>query len=86
MYDAATFAKSHAMPMLLLTGIPDFYHRFGYAPAFLETEMYMARDAIRALPEEPGIRLQSATVDDAPICSISTAATGSRSSAPSTAV
>lgn len=53
MTDAIQYARGRNLALLLLDGIPDFYHRFGYVDVFDLTEHHIARPAIAALPESP---------------------------------
>jgi hypothetical protein len=59
MADAITFARERGFPLLLLGGIPDFYHRFGYADV-----MERAAHGVDAaqLPPDPADRPAGVTV------------------------
>lgn len=50
MLDAIAHARHRNHAILLLDGIPDFYHRFGYVDVFDLTEHCLAHEAIEALP------------------------------------
>lgn len=57
-------ALSQKVPLLFLTGIAGYYHRFGYTPVLSETELCMRRDDIRRLSTSD-ITVREATQDDA---------------------
>lgn len=63
MEDAVTFAQQRGLALLLLDGIPNFYHRFGYVDVFDETRHVIDR---RLIPPEPvpGYHVRQATVQD----------------------
>lgn len=62
--DAAAFAEKYGQALLLLDGIPNFYHRFGYADVWDLTEQVIEPTAVPA--ETPdGYVIRSATVADA---------------------
>jgi GNAT superfamily N-acetyltransferase len=64
MDDAITFAEENRHALLLLDGIPNFYHRFGYADVFDPTGHAFKRQDVLAL--EPGPRrVRPATRADA---------------------
>lgn len=63
--DAAAFARERGHGLLLLDGIPDFYHRFGYADVLDVARHAVDRRTVLELPASP-CRVRSATVDDAP--------------------
>ena len=50
MYDAIDYALSHQHALLLLDGIPKFYHRFGYSDVFDLSILDIERAAILAQP------------------------------------
>lgn len=53
MDDAITYAQAHQYPLLLLDGIPKFYHRYGYRDVYDLSTLELDRQAILALPESP---------------------------------
>src|SRR5215469_10079935 len=53
MHDAITYAQAHQYPLLLLDGIPKFYHRYGYCDVYDLSTLELDRQAILALPESP---------------------------------
>jgi len=53
MYDAIAYAQAHEYPLLLLDGIPKFYHRYGYCDMYDLSTLELDRQAILALPESP---------------------------------
>lgn len=64
MRDAISFAASHRSAVLLLDGIPKFYHRFGYTDAFDLSSQLVDRGAV--LAQEPGAHaVRVVTLDDA---------------------
>ncbi|HLZ23509.1 MAG TPA: GNAT family N-acetyltransferase [Ktedonobacterales bacterium] len=65
MRDAITFAERHGHALLLLDGIPNFYHRWGYTDIYDLTEHIIERAAVAALPAT-GCTTRPATLDDAP--------------------
>lgn len=65
MWDAVNHAKTHRLPLLLLTGVPNYYHRFGYTPVLELTELFLERQAVSALDVDDSIRVRTATADDA---------------------
>lgn len=63
--DAAAFAEANGQALLLLDGIPNFYHRFGYADVWDLTEQVIEPTAVPA--EAPaGYTTRPATLEDAP--------------------
>src|SRR5262245_6760772 len=65
MADALAYAREQRLALLLLDGIADFYHRFGYADVFDRVEHRV--DPAQALALEPnGLDVRVATADDAP--------------------
>ena len=65
MLDALQYARDHDYALLLLDGIPKFYHRFGYSDIYDLTTQELDRRAILALPSSPYI-VRQPTLDDAP--------------------
>lgn len=65
MHDAIAYAQAHEYPLLLLNGIPKFYHRYGFCDVYDLCTQELDRQAILALPESP-YRVRIATLDDAP--------------------
>lgn len=65
MRDAIAYAQTHKMPLLFLSGIPNFYHRLDYVPVIDEAALYLERDAIQALPPVEDITVRNATEADA---------------------
>lgn len=65
MRDAIRYAQSHRLALLLLTGIPNFYHRFGFVPVMEELEIHLNRETVAALPEVDTVHLRQATLADA---------------------
>ncbi|HZO76067.1 MAG TPA: GNAT family N-acetyltransferase [Ktedonobacteraceae bacterium] len=53
MHDAMTYAQVHQYPLLLLDGIPKFYHRYGYCDVYDLSTLELDRQALLALPESP---------------------------------
>ncbi|HJT56018.1 MAG TPA: GNAT family N-acetyltransferase [Ktedonobacteraceae bacterium] len=51
MHDAIDYARSHSLALLLLDGIPKFYHRFGYIDVFDQSAQDIDRAAILARPQ-----------------------------------
>jgi GNAT superfamily N-acetyltransferase len=64
MRDAVALAASRRQALLVLRGIPDFYHRFAYADAMEVTEHAVERERVLALPD-PGWRIRPAGLADA---------------------
>jgi predicted N-acetyltransferase YhbS len=62
--DALAFAQERRHALLLLDGIPHFYHRFGYMDVFDLTEAAIARAAVAAATDE-GAFVRPATQEDA---------------------
>ena len=63
--DAAAFAEKYGQALILLDGIPNFYHRFGYADVWDLTEQVIEPTAVP--PETPdGYTARAAAVADAP--------------------
>lgn len=65
--DATAYARSNGYPLLLLDGIPEFYHRFGYTRVFDVTIHDIDRGAILALPASGDYQIRRATLEDAPV-------------------
>ncbi len=55
MHDAIAYAQAHEYPLLLLNGIPQFYHRYGFCDVYDLSTQELDRQAILALPESPYI-------------------------------
>ncbi len=53
MHDAIAYAEAHQYPLLLLDGIPKFYHRYGYCDVYDLSTLELDRQAILALSESP---------------------------------
>ena len=51
MHDAIDYARTHHLALLLLDGIPKFYHRFGYSDVFDQSVQEIDRAAILAQPQ-----------------------------------
>ncbi|MDQ2906166.1 MAG: GNAT family N-acetyltransferase [Chloroflexota bacterium] len=65
MHDALEYAQAHDYALLLLDGIPQFYHRYGYCDVYDLSTQELDRQAILALPASTyTVRLP--TLDDAP--------------------
>jgi len=64
MLDAIQFAHTHQQALLLLDGIPKFYHRFGYSDVFDQSVQDIDRAAILAQPKSTHT-VRAATVEDA---------------------
>lgn len=64
MHDALVYAQAHDYALLLLDGIPKFYHRFGYCDVFDSSVLELDRQAILALAQSP-YKVRPATADDA---------------------
>ncbi len=64
MHDAIEYAQAHEYPLLLLDGIPKFYHRYGYCDVYDLTAYELDPQAILALPESP-YTVRMPTPDDA---------------------
>lgn len=64
MHDALVYAQAHEYALLLLDGIPKFYHRFGYCDVYDSSALELDRQAVLALPQSP-YRIRLATSDDA---------------------
>ncbi len=65
MQDAINYAIHHQHALLLLDGIPNFYHRFGYANIIKIPKHDIACEDILAHPTSP-YHVRLATVDDIP--------------------
>lgn len=64
MEDAISFARAHGHALLLLDGIPKFYHRFGYIDVTDIGMIDVKLDAVLAQPQSP-YATRVATVEDA---------------------
>jgi predicted N-acetyltransferase YhbS len=64
MRDALDYAQSHHYPLLLLNGIPNFYHRYGYDDVFDVSVQDIDRAAILAQPPS-ALHLRPVTPEDA---------------------
>ena len=62
--DAVAFAKENKHALLLLDGISNFYHRFGFIDVIEKVEHFMSRQLIEAQPASP-YTIRDATPDDA---------------------
>lgn len=65
MRDAIAFAEQHGHVLLLLDGIPNFYHRWSYTDVYDLTEHVIDRSALSAVAAA-GCATRPATPDDAP--------------------
>lgn len=63
--DALSYAQAHHLALLLLDGIPNFYHRFGFIDVLDLCRHNFDRQAVQALPLSP-YQLRLATLEDAP--------------------
>ena len=50
MWDSVSFAREQRWPLLLLAGISDFYHRFGYIDCFDAVQHSFSREVAAQLP------------------------------------
>lgn len=64
MQDAIDYAKEHDYPLLLLDGIANFYHRYGYIDVYDLSEQSIHRQAVVNLPPS-SYSVRQATQDDA---------------------
>jgi hypothetical protein len=64
MHDAIDYAQTHHLALLLLDGIPKFYHRFGYIDVFDQSVQEIDRAAILDQPESSHT-VRTATQEDA---------------------
>ena len=64
--DAIAFAQTHKHALLLLHGIPNFYHRFGFVDVLEDIEHTISRQLIEAQPTSP-YTIRNATPDDTPV-------------------
>ncbi len=64
MHDALAYALAHDYALLLLDGIPKFYHRYGYCDVFDSSALELDHQAILALAESPYM-VRLATAEDA---------------------
>jgi len=65
MRDGVTRASARGQTLLVLRGIADFYHQFGYADVMEVTEHAVERQRVQAL-HDPGVCVRAASLDDAP--------------------
>jgi len=65
LHDAVNFAKANKHALILLDGISDFYHRFGFIDVIEKVEHFMSRQLIEAQPASP-YTIREATLEDAP--------------------
>jgi predicted N-acetyltransferase YhbS len=65
MQDAMTYAQARGYALLLLDGIPKFYHRYGYFDVYDLSVLELDHAAILALPPGP-YRVRQAQLADAP--------------------
>lgn len=63
--DAVSYAQAHQLALLLLDGIPNFYHRFGFIDVLDLSRHIFDRQAVQALPLST-YQLRPATLEDAP--------------------
>jgi predicted N-acetyltransferase YhbS len=64
MHDAIAYAQAHDYALLLLDGIPKFYHRYGYCDVYDLSVLELDHAAILALPPGP-YRVRQAQLADA---------------------
>src|SRR5579884_3227065 len=64
MHDAIAYAQAHDYALLLLDGIPKFYHRYGYCDVYDLSVQELDHQAVLALPES-SYMVRLATLDDA---------------------
>lgn len=64
MHDALAYAREHDYPLLLLDGIPKFYHRYGFCDVYDLSTQEVDRQAIQALPASP-YAVRQARLEDA---------------------
>jgi predicted N-acetyltransferase YhbS len=63
MQDAITYAQAHGYALLLLDGIPRFYHRYGFCDVYDLSTLELDHEAVLALPPSsyaygmPGLRM-----------------------------
>lgn len=65
MADTLAYAQAHEYPLLLLDGIPKFYHRYGYCDVYDLSTLELDRQAIQALSPSP-YTVRQARLTDAP--------------------
>lgn len=65
MDDSVDYAQQHGVALLLLTGIPNFYHRWGFVAVREESEVHLERKSIRKLTPPTDIEVRPATEADA---------------------
>jgi len=65
MEDAIACVHAQELVLLFLTGIPDFYHHFGYTSVTETTDLYLKRKHIQALSLVDTIQTREATIKDA---------------------
>lgn len=65
MLDAIDFARARRHGLLLLDGIADLYHRFGYVDVAPSMEYRIERAAVEALDPAGSGRIRAATTEDA---------------------
>ncbi len=65
MNDANAYAEAHKYPLLLLDGIPKFYHRYGYCDVYDLSTLELDHQAILSLSESPYI-VRKSQLSDAP--------------------
>lgn len=51
MHDAIAYVQAHEYPLLLLNGIPKFYHRYGFCDVYDLSTQELDRQTVLALPE-----------------------------------
>jgi predicted N-acetyltransferase YhbS len=64
MHNAIAYAEEHDYPLLLLDGIPKFYHRYGFCDVYDLSAQELDRQAVLALAESP-YTVRAATLEDA---------------------
>lgn len=66
MGDAIEYAGNHQLALLFLTGIPNFYHRFDFAPVLDWSDTKLNRSELRTMPRPQTVTVRAAGVEDAP--------------------
>jgi GNAT superfamily N-acetyltransferase len=65
MRDSIDFARTRRQALLILRGIPDFYHRFGFTDVMEVTEHAVESERVLGLQVD-GMHVRLASLDDAP--------------------
>lgn len=65
MQDAVQYANIHHDALIMLDGIADFYHRFGFLDMFDTTRHAVQRQRVLELPVPPGYCVRPAQLNDA---------------------